>query len=337
MISIIVPVYNAEAYLDRCIESVVTQSFQDLELILVNDGSTDTSPEKCRAWAHDPRVVFLSTENKGVSAARNLGLQQARGTWILFLDSDDYLLEGCLEMLTGCILPGTQEVLANYTTSSAQTDAVQHQAVSARSVRKMTLDPINNRLLPDFYPVQPLSLPSCWGKLFRRDIIEAHHLRFREELRLSEDTLFHLEYLAAIACVAVTNLPVLYYRTSTGSVTNTFRAAHLSNRFLYFSILMEHLDPDAAVQILSLLFYEICKIERFTSGPERKKLEQAATGFLTDHRELFARIQNCSLSSGTWQRKVYQAAAACFQRKAYRVGYLLLRFYAIALQGKTTT
>ena len=94
MISIIVPVYNAEAYLDRCIESVVTQSFQDLELILVNDGSTDTSPEKCRAWAHDPRVVFLSTENKGVSAARNLGLQQARGTWILFLDSDDYLLEG---------------------------------------------------------------------------------------------------------------------------------------------------------------------------------------------------------------------------------------------------
>ena len=98
-LSIIVPVYNAEKYIDQCIESVLTQSFTDFELILVNDGSTDSSLERCYAWDSDERVKVFFTENRGVSHARNYGLKNAIGKWILFLDSDDYLVKDSLEAL----------------------------------------------------------------------------------------------------------------------------------------------------------------------------------------------------------------------------------------------
>ncbi len=99
MISVIIPVYNAEPYLNRCIDSVLASAYSDFEIILVNDGSTDRSPDICRAYAeNDSRVVFLSQENRGVSSARNLGLEAARGEWIVFLDSDDFITDDYLSL-----------------------------------------------------------------------------------------------------------------------------------------------------------------------------------------------------------------------------------------------
>lgn len=99
MISVIIPVYNAEPYLNRCIDSVLASAYSDFEIILVNDGSTDRSPDICRAYArNDSRVVFLSQENRGVSAARNRGLEAARGEWIVFLDSDDFITDDYLSL-----------------------------------------------------------------------------------------------------------------------------------------------------------------------------------------------------------------------------------------------
>ena len=100
MISVIIPVYNAEPYLNRCIDSVLASAYSDFEIILVNDGSTDRSPDICRAYAeNDIRVVFLSQENRGVSSARNLGLEAARGEWIVFLDSDDFITDDYLSQI----------------------------------------------------------------------------------------------------------------------------------------------------------------------------------------------------------------------------------------------
>lgn len=100
MISIIVPVYNVEKYLDRCVQSILIQSFKRFELILVNDGSTDNSFEICQKYRKkDSRVILISQENKGLSAARNTGLNNAHGDYICFIDSDDFIEKDYLKLL----------------------------------------------------------------------------------------------------------------------------------------------------------------------------------------------------------------------------------------------
>ena len=99
-VSIIMPVYNAEKFLPRSIESVIHQSYRPIELILVNDGSTDSSEAICRKYAlEDPRIKVLSQKNKGPAAARNRGVRQASGDFVFFLDADDFLPEKALEIL----------------------------------------------------------------------------------------------------------------------------------------------------------------------------------------------------------------------------------------------
>ena len=100
MISMIMPVYNVEAYMDQCLESVEAQTFTDFELILINDGSTDRSGEVCRRWRDkDARIRLIETENKGVSAARNRGIEEAGGRYLAFVDPDDWLDKDYLRKL----------------------------------------------------------------------------------------------------------------------------------------------------------------------------------------------------------------------------------------------
>ena len=92
MLSIIIPVYCVENTLDRCLESIVSQSYADVEIILVDDGSPDRSPALCDAWAQrDPRIHVIHQENKGLSCARNAGIEKAQGEFLTFIDSDDYI------------------------------------------------------------------------------------------------------------------------------------------------------------------------------------------------------------------------------------------------------
>ncbi len=111
LISVIVPVYNVEEYLDRCVESIVNQTYKNLEIILVNDGSTDNSGEKCDEWLKkDNRIKVIHKQNGGVSSARNVGLEDAKGKYITFIDSDDYVLENYVENLSNLIGEDTRVV-----------------------------------------------------------------------------------------------------------------------------------------------------------------------------------------------------------------------------------
>ena len=104
-VSIVVPVYNVESYLDRCVKYLVEQSFRDIEIILINDGSTDDSGEICREWAErEPRIRLTETANFGQAHALNLGIRLARGEFIVFVDSDDYVEREYIEKM---LRPGT--------------------------------------------------------------------------------------------------------------------------------------------------------------------------------------------------------------------------------------
>ena len=189
-ISVIVPVYNAEKYLHRCIDSILAQTYTDFELLLIDDGSKDKSGEICDEYARkDTRVRVFHQENGGVSSARNLGLDNAKGEWITFVDSDDYIEENFLKSFEGNL--DADLVIGNMVEPRGRGDIIKTLPCgyysSIRSALKGQL--------------QCLGLQAPWGKLFRNASLG--NLRFDERMRVSEDTQFVYVYMSKAKDVCI--------------------------------------------------------------------------------------------------------------------------------------
>lgn len=181
-VSIIVPVYNAEKTLARCVRSLMAQTYRNLEILLVNDGSRDQSPAICQRFAQeDGRIRVIDKPNGGVSSARNAGLDAARGDFVMFCDSDDWVEpDWCESMVSLC---GPEDmVICESDRADLKTE---HDADTEDAERRELLH----------YPILACSL---WNKLFLRPAIEQAGLRFDEKLRLGEDFCFVLAYLCHI-------------------------------------------------------------------------------------------------------------------------------------------
>lgn len=184
MISIILPTYNCESTLARCMESVLSQQFKDFELLLVDDGSTDGTPALCDAYtAKDSRVHAFHKLNGGVSSARNLGLDNAVGEWIIFVDSDDILAESALQLIYD---------------ETAHQDLERPDLIVENLMIIHHNEPAFALYGPELYTVSQLYHQGLWGavwnKTFSRIIIDKYKIRFDESLRFSEDCLFVAEY-----------------------------------------------------------------------------------------------------------------------------------------------
>lgn len=171
-ISVIVPIYNAEKYLAKCIESLIHQSYRALQIILVNDGSTDNSLTIAQAYAaQDARIAIYSQPNKGQAAARNNGLQYASGEWIAFVDADDYLDTDCYAQLMQHI---------------AHNDCVQ------MGYRRMSTD---GKIIEEKCPRYFYQFTSPCMRLYRRNLFTEHQLTFPEGM-IYEDVIFSLDFWA---------------------------------------------------------------------------------------------------------------------------------------------
>ena len=181
-VSIIVPVYNAEKTLARCVRSLMAQTYRNLEILLVNDGSRDQSPAICQRFAQeDGRIRVIDKPNGGVSSARNAGLDAARGDFVMFCDSDDWVEPDWCESMVSLCGPGDM-VICEIARADLETE---HDAETEDAERRELLH----------YPLLACSL---WNKLFLRPAIEEAGLRFHEKLRLGEDLCFVLAYLCQI-------------------------------------------------------------------------------------------------------------------------------------------
>lgn len=215
-ISIIIPVYNTEQYLPRCLDSVLSQSFTDFELLLVDDGSTDESGAICDAYAErDVRLVVLHKENGGVSSARNLGMKEAKGEWICFVDSDDELLAGGLQTMVDGVSNEVDMVMAGYYElegESLQTDT--------SSFGKEGIIDRNEALLMMYPSADMPYMGYPWGKLFKRTLVSNNEVSFDEHIRIKEDTLFVVNYLCRISKpVYFISQPIYkYMQTSSGAM-----------------------------------------------------------------------------------------------------------------------
>lgn len=206
-ISVVVPVYNASQYLPKCIESILSQSFQDFQLILVNDGSTDDSLDICKKYEKfDDRIIVMSQTNGGVSKARNRGLDFAKGEWITFVDADDYFLDDALSTLyERAMQTGTDLVLAN--------------ALKLKNGKFSELHRLKNEVLPN--AIMSIKHFALWGYLFNADIIRKQQLRFIDGLAYSEDRIFIYQMARYCKTIAFCNKPVYVYRINETSACSS--------------------------------------------------------------------------------------------------------------------
>ncbi len=194
--SIIVPIYNSEDFLHICIDSILAQTYTDFELLLVDNNSTDSSAEICKSYCNkDSRVRLLHESKKGVSAARNCGILNAKGEFIVFVDSDDYIRNDYLEVFLKAsqTYPEHDNIWCSYQRTSSYKN-VDYSPADALSSELYT---ILNR---DMYMTlaEKRVTQSCWNKIYRRDILIDNNILMKEGMNLGEDIIFGMQYLDCV-------------------------------------------------------------------------------------------------------------------------------------------
>lgn len=216
MVSIIVPIYNAEQYLRRCVDSILNQEYTDYELLLVNDGSTDASGDICEEYGdQDPRVIVIQKENTGVSDSRNRALDRARGKYLQFLDSDDWITPDATRLFVRAAEEyGCDMVISDF-----------YRVVGERLSPKGDIEE-EGVLTREEFAAHMMENPAdfyygvLWNKLYRRDIVEEHKLRMDTDISWCEDFMFNLEYIRYAKVFYALHAPIYYYVKRKGSLAS---------------------------------------------------------------------------------------------------------------------
>ncbi|KJQ77230.1 capsular biosynthesis protein CpsI [Streptococcus oralis subsp. tigurinus] len=214
-ISVIVPVYNVEAYLERCVESILQQTYAHFELILINDGSTDSSGQICdRLASQYENIKVYHIENAGVSNARNMGIQLATGSWVTFIDSDDFVTQDYLATLASAVEGlnvGFVIAPLHHIKNGIVTDIPPHSGKTELWSTEETMKELLMTTRTSFFPV---------AKLFKRNLLADE--KFNTNYHLAEDALFLTELLLKTRCSSVfIDKPVYYYDHREGSATTS--------------------------------------------------------------------------------------------------------------------
>ena len=224
-ISIIVPIYNAENYLKSCLDSVLSQTFKDFEVLMVNDGSTDSSATICQAYAErDSRFRYFEKENGGLSDARNYGLDRAQGVYITFLDADDFLFENYLEKLyQASHLSDSDILIGGYCRFDGSDFYFYNDHFKSDSLNSFTSAQAI-QVLDSMLDVPFLTFSTAWGKLFKRDLFD--ELRFPYGKYAEDQFLIWKLYMKA-ANIHVFNNASYVYRMNPSGLSSVFSPKHL--------------------------------------------------------------------------------------------------------------
>lgn len=211
--SVIVPVYNVEKYIGKCIESILSQNYDSYELLLIDDGSTDASGRICDEYAEKSnKIHVIHQKNQGVSKARNAGLESAAGQYILFVDSDDYV-ESTLMTEVAEILkknPTAEQVIFNAVVEN-EDGTVQEKIVNDFPEETIMSIEENRNLF--------FAAPALWTRVFVKDKILEHHIIFEPGIAIAEDLLFDMQYASLDPKVVYTNKFLYHYIRRGNSVT----------------------------------------------------------------------------------------------------------------------
>lgn len=225
--SIIVPIFNGEKFLKECIDSLVNQTLHDIEIILVDDGSVDSSMEICNEFAKtDDRIIILQQENSGSSNARNNGIEHSSGKYISFVDADDIICSNMIESLVNkAEETGAEIVICNYFRMYENESIAQNKHLTKDFIldTKDSINEFQRQLLikgykSDIPRLALLGVP--WGRVYSRNMIERNNVRFQKELRIMQDEPFNLLAFQNSNRIAVMKEPLYNYRVLQSSMSN---------------------------------------------------------------------------------------------------------------------
>lgn len=237
MISVIVPVYNADKTIKSTVESIINQTYKDIEVLLIDDGSSDRSFEICNALSiEDNRVKVIHQENKGASVARNVGINSATGEWVFFADADDTIpcdafenliniynnsSSDNIELIVGCNYPLEHKVIN-----------INFKIISPIKLIKATLNPMcyyqNLKSIVDVN-IGGVALSPPWGKLIKRKVLVENNILFPIGVVHHEDTVFCLKLFTTIKTVLLTNVNCYFYNNTSNSISVRFNKNRISD------------------------------------------------------------------------------------------------------------
>lgn len=283
LVSVVIPVYNVEAYLDKCVETVVGQTYSNMEIILVDDGSPDQCPELCDAWANrDSRIRVIHQKNAGLGMARNAGMALAEGQYIFFLDSDDYvdttLVEKCVrnaeKTSSDAVIYGRWDVYPDG-----------RKKILALSAEKYLFqgEEIKTVLLAEMFTYGMGFGVSAWGKMYRLQTIRSNGLRFVSERKLiSEDAFFALEFFSAASVATIIPENLYFYYKRENSLSNVYRKERQQKNDAFLNTCLAYIDqkklPDTLASHLKVRYhmYTIAAMKQVflseLSGKEKKSV-----------------------------------------------------------------
>ena len=220
-ITVIVPVYNVENYLRKCLDSIIAQTYKNIEIIVVNDGSTDASGQICQEYTQiDNRIVYIEKENGGLSEARNVGLDKMTGSYVTFIDSDDWAELDYVEILYKKIIEYQADISVGNYYSYNEDEETYYFHIYGDSYYEKVYDNIS--IFENLYESQEMksfALISAWGKLYKAKLFD--YLRF-DKGKLGEDGYFNQKMYLSVNKVVYLNKGLYAYRQRSGSITKTW-------------------------------------------------------------------------------------------------------------------
>lgn len=226
MVSVIIPIYNAEDYIEKCLNSIINQDYRSLEILVINDGSNDGSLEICKRIAlHDERIQIISTENCGVSRARNKGLSLASGQYICFIDADDYVDKDYIKKYVDVINQTKADVVAGGIIEEHSDRTIlkknQNLVLDNIACKNLVHSLLDNRT-DDLKSYDPQILGFLTGKIYRRDKIK--NINFPENIPIREDAIFNAKVFLNIKKLVLSDVTGYHYVINDKSATGKYRS-----------------------------------------------------------------------------------------------------------------
>lgn len=287
LISIIVPIYNVEKYLDKCIKSIVVQTYYNIEIILINDGSTDGSLNICKKWKNkDKRITLLDCQHNGVSEARNIGIKKATGKYISFVDSDDYIDKRFIEKMYNKLTTAKCEIV------QCGFEKINNEGkVLERSRYKKNEIKPKNEVLKEIDSVHHVENVVLWNKLYLASLFKDLEFPFG---RINEDEFITYKLFYKCSNIAIINEYLYYYRYNIKSIMGRKycikRLDCLDACREKIKFFKEMKEEDLYIHSINLLLFELrqCYYNINKNLPERKGLLEQLT---VEYRKMFKQIK----------------------------------------------